>query len=181
MKSLAALQAQMSTREKNIVYGAGICICVMLIYFVIIGPIINTAGNNKRLLNIRKDEYSKMLQIHEQVNKIKQQSAVSNRHTIGRSEDFTLFSFLEKIAGTTGVKDKITYMKPETSVQKETQVELSLVEMKLSGVDMKQLLAYLYNIETSENMIFVRGISITKAGRDKNLLNVVLQMETVKS
>jgi general secretion pathway protein M len=181
MKSLSALQAQMSTREKNMVYLAVFSIVSCLLYFAVISPFLGSTSKNKRLLAIRTDEYQKMLLIKDEVEKIKEQSAISNINSVGRKKEFTLYTFLEQIAGSTGVKDNITYMKPETSVQKESKVELSLVEMKLTGIDMKHLLAYLFNIETSENMIFVRGISITKTGRENNLLNAVLQLETVKS
>jgi general secretion pathway protein M len=74
----------------------------------------------------------------------------AKRHLKRRKRGFTLFSFLETLAGKTGVKSRISYMRPSTTTsQKESPYRLSKVEMKLQDITMPQLLAYLHGIETS--------------------------------
>jgi len=98
-----------------------------------------------------------------------------------RNMGFTLFSFLDKLAGRVGVKDNIKYMKPSSSTQRNSLYKISRVEMKVEAVSMDQLKAYLYRIETSKNMIRVKRIAITKTEKPKGFINVILEVEAVQA
>jgi general secretion pathway protein M len=98
----------------------------------------------------------------------------------GREPGFTLFSFLDRLAGQIGVKDRVSYMKPSKIDQKDNPYTLSRVEMKLEGVSLEQLTRYIYGIETSENIISIQKMSITKKDQEQGLLSVVLQVETIE-
>ena len=69
-------------------------------------------------------------------------------------------------------------MKPATSVQKNSAYKISQVEMKLEAITLKQLTSFLYRIELSENMVFVKRISISKTDKPKGSVTTVLQAET---
>ena len=45
----------------------------------------------------------------------------------GRTSGFTLFSFLDTLAGQAGLKDRIAYMKPSTSILEDSPFKLSIV------------------------------------------------------
>ena len=53
-------------------------------------------------------------------------------------------------------------------------------EMKLEAITMAQLTNYLYGIETSENMVDVKKMSISKKEIKQGLLTAILQVETVE-
>ena len=95
-----------------------------------------------------------------------------------RSKDFTLFSFLDRLAGEVGIKENIAYMKPSTTVQKESAYKILLVEMKLTGINMEQITEYLHKIETSKNMVSIKRLSLTKPDEKQQQLNAVLQVQT---
>ena len=97
-----------------------------------------------------------------------------------RNKGFTLFSFLDKLAGGVGVKDNIKYMKPSSSTQTNSLYKISRVEMKIEAISMDQLKAYLYRIETSKDMIRVKRIAITKTEKPKGFINVILEVEAVQ-
>jgi len=96
-----------------------------------------------------------------------------------KKKGFTLFSFIDDNAGKTGLKDRIAYMKPSSSSSREGPYRLSTVEMKLQQISMEQLVTYLHAVETSPNMVSVRRLSITRAGKDKSLIDAVMEFETV--
>ena len=79
------------------------------------------------------------------------------------------------------MKDHIAYMKPSTSVKEDSGLKISRVELKLQDVTMKDLTEYLFQVETSENMVIVRRLSVTKTGKDSGLVTAVLQVETFAS
>jgi general secretion pathway protein M len=91
-----------------------------------------------------------------------------------------LFSFLDRLAGESGIKDQISYMKPSKTVQKNSPYKISRVEMKLDAITLEQLTNYLHGVETSKNMVDIKKISISKKDKKQGLLTAVLQVETVE-
>jgi general secretion pathway protein M len=84
------------------------------------------------------------------------------------------------LAGEAGIKENIAYMKPSTTVQKESAYKISLVEMKLTGITMEQMTLFLHKIETSNNMVSVKRLSLTKPDETQQRLNAVLQVQTLE-
>ena len=95
-----------------------------------------------------------------------------------RKKGFTLFSFLERAAGKVGVKSHIKYMKPSVSKGTGTFKE-SMVEMKLEGITLQQLVDYLYLVQSPENAVTVKRLSITESKEASGYLNAILQVLTV--
>jgi general secretion pathway protein M len=96
-----------------------------------------------------------------------------------RSRGFNLFSFLERAAGKASVKDHIKYMKPSESRGDGPLVE-SMVEMKLEGVSLGQLVAYLRLIESPGDAVRVKRISIAESRSGSGFLDAVLQVITFR-
>ncbi len=93
----------------------------------------------------------------------------------------TLFSFLDQLAGQTGVKEKITYMKPKTVNEPDTGLKLSIVELKIQDIGIKQLTDYLYRVEHADPMIRINRLSITRGDGEYALLTVIMEVQTVLS
>jgi general secretion pathway protein M len=96
-----------------------------------------------------------------------------------REKDFTLFSFLEKMAGKANVKDYITYMKPSVSHGSSGPYRESMIEMQLEKISLKQLVAYLYRIESPENLVSVKRLSVKENKRNPGYLDAILQVFTL--
>lgn len=171
---------QMSNREKYFVGFAVVIIVGIVLYQFVYTPLVSGKRSKVNQIADKKAKLEEMMTMQKDLEAIRARTESIQRMAGEKDKGFTLFSFLEKLAGNTGVKDKISYIKPSTSVQAETKVTLSLVEMKLQGVDLKKLVEFLYQVETSPNGVFVRGVSLTKTGKDKKMLTAILQFETVK-
>ncbi len=96
-----------------------------------------------------------------------------------RDGDFSLFSFLEKKATEIAVKDKIAYMKPSEQTERGDFRE-SVVEMKLQGVTLRQLVDFLEGIESPENVVSIRRISIMRNRKQGQGLDAIMQVVTLK-
>lgn len=94
-----------------------------------------------------------------------------------RPKSFTLFSFLEKAAGEAEVKEYIKYMKPSVSSDKGPFKE-SLVEMKLENITLMQFVGYLQRIESPENVVSVKRVSIQHNKKEDGFLDAILQILT---
>ncbi|WP_300461096.1 hypothetical protein [Desulfobacula sp.] len=172
---------RMNRRETYAVFFAGGLILVVVLYQFGISPFLEKKHVYERQLTAKtavleqvtrlKSEYESILNKNENLKIIYSQ----------REKTFTLFAFLEKLAVQAGVNGNIDYMKPSSTLDKVSKIELSLVEMKLKGIKLSQLMSYLYLVETSENVVFVKRLAISMDGTNKRSISAVLHVETVKT
>ena len=172
---------KMNKREKYAVLFACVFILAIIMYQFGISPFLEKkkllerqlASKNEILkeVTLLKTEYEKILNKNENLKKIYSQ----------REKKFTLFAFLQKLAVKAGVDGNIDYMKPSSSLDKVSKIELSLVEMKLKGINLSQLVSYLHFVETSKNVVFVKRIAISRDGKNMRSISAVLHVKTIKS
>ncbi len=169
---------QFNQREK-IALGAGASALVVFILFqFIIFPVIDRQEVLQRSIAAKQEALKEMRILSADAAALEQQQNRSSQRMGRRPRGFTLFSFLDGLAGKTNLKANIDYMKPSTKEPKGSPHKVSVVEMKLVGINMEQLVAYLYRIETSANLVEIKRLSITKTDKKAGFINAVLQVET---
>ena len=172
---------KLNRREKYIVYGACGLIGLLIIVQFVITPFVENKNRMKRSLQTKTTELAEMRRLQAEHKGLKAKSQMSQSIIGKRAKDFTLYSFMNQLAGQAGIKDRISYMRPTTTAQKNSSYKLSRVEMKLDDVTLEQLASYLYGIETSKNMVIVKKLSISKKEKEEGLVNVILQVETLET
>ncbi len=177
---LPAILKNLNRRERYGVMLAASVIIIFLIAVFIVEPFISRSANMKDSVQARAKMLVEMQQMQSEYNSLTQQAKLSVSRFQNRPKGFTLYSFMDRLAGETGIKDRISYMKPSKTVQKNSPYKVSRVEMKLDDVTLEQLTNYLYGVETSKNMVHIKKISISKKDRQQGLLSVVMQVETVE-
>lgn len=171
---------KLNKREKISVVAAAAAIAIFLVMQVLVFPLFDKNTQLSRLLVTRQQEVEQIRLLQAEYRKTAQKTEQAQRYLKTRKRGFTLFSFLETLAGQTGIKSHIAYMKPTTTAQKDSPYRLSMVEMKLQEITMSQLLAYLHGIETSRDMISIKRLSISKGEKKADLINTVFQVETLE-
>ena len=134
----------------------------------------------QRALQRKQEMIVEMKQWQSDYQAIKQTTQVSKDRFARRIKGFELYSLLNKMAGKTGIKDRITSMKPTKTAQKDSEYRLSRVDMKLDSIGLEQLVNYLYEVETSENIVEIKKLTITKKDKKKGLISVVMQVEAIE-
>ena len=172
---------KLNRREKYIVYGAGCLLGLLIIIQFVVTPFFENKKKSRRSLQTKKVELEEMQGLQAEYAALKEKLQLSEVRFSKREQGFTLFSFLDQLAGQAGIKDRISYMKPSKMVQKNSNYKISRVEMKLDDITLEQLTTYLYGVETSKNMVMVKKVSISKKEKKQGLINVVLQVETVEA
>lgn len=172
---------KLNRREKYIIYGAGCLLGLLIIVQFGITPFFENKNQMQRSLQTKKGELEEMHRLQDEYKALKEKLQLSEISLGNREKGFTLFSFMDQLAGQAGIKDRISYMKPSNTVQKNSNYRISRVEMKLDAITLEQLTTYLYGIETSKNMVMVKKLSISKKEKNEGLINVVLQVETVEA
>ncbi len=97
-----------------------------------------------------------------------------------RPPGFSLFSYLEKQAELAAVKTNIRSINPFKSSSSGGYEETG-VEMKLDKVTMKQLVDFLYFVESPEEMVRIRKASIYKMKESPEYLSVLIQVFTYQA
>lgn len=174
--NLGSLQA----RERYALMAAAASVLVFVIVHFFVFPSIDRKRNVEGGLAAKRRALEEMVALSAEYQALTGQVALAEAKMKKRAKGFTLFSFLETLAGQTGLKSHIVYMRPSTTTQRNSPHKLSIVEMKLQGINLEQLIAYLYKIEMSRNMIQVKRITISKSDKKDTFITAVLQVETLQ-
>jgi general secretion pathway protein M len=172
------LPFSLQTRERRIVAIAAGILAVLIVLQVIIFPVMD-----KRTV-LRRQIDSKILGLHD-IYKLKSEYetlTLNVRDTASdlarRPKGFTLFSFLDGLAGRSGIKQNIAYMKPSTAQLKNSPYALSIVEVKVQSLTMAQLIDFLHGIENGRERVWIKRMSIAKDDNNTGLITSVLLVET---
>lgn len=171
----------MNKREQVSVLAAGILLGLFLLFQFAVFPFLDRKNLLERQLEVKTKMLADMVQLGREYAAILDNNKNLKKIYANRDKDFTLFAFLEHLAGSAGIKESIAYMKPSTTVDKQSAIEFSQVEMKFKEIKTSQLIAYLHMVETSKNVVFVHRLSITREDKNKNSISAILHVETVKS
>jgi hypothetical protein len=89
----------------------------------------------------------------------------------------SLFSLVEDIATKIGIKDEIVYMNPSTVIQKGLPYKISIVELKLEPISLKQLTEYLNILEATSTEVTTRRLLVSKISEKDGLLSAVIEVQ----
>ena len=97
-----------------------------------------------------------------------------------RPPGFALFSYLEKRAGDARFNSNIKSIIPLKSAPAEA-CEETAVEMRLDKLTTKQLTDFLYLVESREELVRIRKMSVVKMKESPEYLSVLLQVFTYQA
>jgi general secretion pathway protein M len=167
----------LAKRERYFVFGAAVLLAMFFIFQFLISPFFETRRRITRGIRAKQDGLEEIIRLSSEYHRYRRGSQGIKGILAERSKGFTLFSFLEKEARDAGVKDSIKYMKPSVSTGSGPYKE-SLVEMKLEAVTLQQLSGYLWRIESTENVVSIKRISIKENNDKTGRLDAILQVLT---
>jgi general secretion pathway protein M len=171
---------KLSKREKYYIYVAVAFICIFVLFQLAVFPVFDKRERFKQMIQVKTQTLQDMYALKSEYETAVQKTNISKSLIEKRRKDFTLFSFLDKLAGESGLKNKIIYMKPTTSARKNDDYKISKVEMQLQGITLEQLTLFIYRIETSENIVSIRRLSISRSDKPEGTVTVNLQAMTIE-
>lgn len=152
-----------------------------LFFFVVlqfgVSPYLNARKKLENSISKKQQELVDLEALQQEYRGFKKQTGGIKEQLKEREANFSLFSFLDKQAAGAGIKELISYMKPST-VEGDEDLQESIVEMKLQQISLEQLVAFLKLIESPQKIVSVKRISIQESGKEKGLLEVIMQIVT---
>jgi len=164
-------------REKMVLLGGGIFLLCFFALQLVILPLWEIRSSLQTSIERKGRELEKISRLKNEYQQLKLQEGGIEARIADRSSGFTLFTFLDKQATKAQVKKQIKYMKPSTE-EGDGNLQESMVEMKLQKIALKSLVSYLKLVESEENVVSIRRISIQQSGNEQGYLDVILQITT---
>lgn len=172
---------RLNPREKLFIsLGLAALAAALVIYWGLF-PLLDRRESSRRQALARENELREMVAYKAQYETLQRENRRTADLLARRPDDFSLFSFLDRLAGTTGIKQNIVYMKPSSVAGEDQPYRLSRVEIKLDQVTLDQVSRFLHRIETSPHLIQVPRLSIKQTQQETGFLETVLQVETLES
>ena len=167
----------LDARERRVLLGGILFVLCFFVFQLVIMPFWNVRTNLELSIARKSAELVKIRQLQEEYQQLKVQEGGIRAKIMKRSPGFTLFTFLDKQVTKAQVKKQIKYMKPSTLEGNDNLGE-SMVEMKLQRTTLKDLVSFLLLVESEENVVSIRRISIQESGKEQGYLDVILQIRT---
>ena len=166
-------------RQRIWLYSAcGLLICFVAFYYLF-SHILDRRTRMQRQLAAKSQVLTEMHQLKAQYQAAMAAAANYRAQIATREQEFTLFSYLDQLAGRAGIKANISYMKPSTSALENSDLSIDSVEMKFQAVTLTQITKYLHFLETSPKGALVRRLSLSRVGKEKYYLDAILLVETL--
>ena len=169
---------KLDRKQMTYVFFGGLILVALLFYFIVISPALSKQEALAKNITKRKQDLVRISEI-----KAKWQNFQKDRSDVqeaikGRG-GFTLLSYLEAVTREIGIDQRIQYIKPVTFPEGEGKLKPEGIEISLDGINMEQLVSFLYKIEYSGKLLHVKRIKILRASKEKtSLLKVTLQVNT---
>jgi general secretion pathway protein M len=172
--------SKLSRREKIVVAAGGGALLLFLLVQLVIAPVFGRNAQLRRTAEAKTVMLADMQRMKAEYEGIRSQTRQAESRFTQRDKGFTLFSFLDQLAGQARIKERVSYMRPSKVDQKNSAFKLSRVEMKIEAVTLEQLTQFLYGVESSRNMAAVSKLSITRRDQKEGLLDAILQVDTLE-
>ena len=171
---------KLAKREKYLVTLGGLCLLIFFLFQFLVFPFFEQKEHLKRGVRVRETALKEIAVLSGEYRALKKGTQETQRILAKRKKGFTLFSFLERAAGKAGVKDHIKYMKPSVSEGAGPYKE-STVQIKLEKITLKQLVKYLYCVESPEKVIIVKRIEIKQDKKETGYMDAIIHVMTFQT
>jgi len=163
-------------RERQMLAFMTVAIGLFLAYWIAVGLILNPIRDTKLAIETRQLGLRRMLTLQADYRRIQSQVAALEQR-IRAGQQGNVLSSLETMASESQIKDKITSMDPRSTPPNELYRE-TVIEVRLANVNLKQLVDYLYRIQSSPVLLKVKRMRLKTRSDDRGYLDVTFRVSS---
>lgn len=168
---------RLSQRERWVLLGGIVFVFSFIIFQFVLTPYFEAKDNIAKSIAKKEQDLAKIMMLREEYLQLKADEGSVQSRLDKRDTTFTLFTFLDTQAGKAGVKKQIQYMKPSI-IEGDDSFDEAIVELKLEKIQLSSLVEFLLLIESKDNVVFVKRMSIQDSGGGGGTLDSILQLAT---
>ena len=160
LRRFAALIERLSPRERVLV-GAGGAIGVVVLVWALAGVLAERRTTLQAQIAASERDVAEMGRLRDHYLQLRADRDVVHRKLERGGADFSLFSHLEGVTRDVLSRDRVAAMNPSTRTVAEDLQEED-VEMRLSGVSLREVVALLYRVEKADLPLLVSRLQMKK-------------------
>lgn len=168
----------LKSRERKIIAAAAALVLLMLMHMLIVSPLLEKRENLKQRIDRARDQLVELRALEKEYDQILEETRQINEQIRSRPAGFTLFSFLDQTANKLKLKNHLASMKPSRRNLEGNLVE-DLVEVRLEGISLENLVSFLYEIERSSAPTAIANIRIQPVPRAEGGLNATMVISSI--
>ncbi|ETR73728.1 MAG: general secretion pathway protein M [Candidatus Magnetoglobus multicellularis str. Araruama] len=173
---------KLGRREKILVYLALIMIIGVVSVQFVIFPFMDERERLKANVRYKTKALKELYALKNEFDLVQHKANTAKAKMARRKKNFSLYSFLEKVASEAGLKSHVEKMQDNSSKNdKDSPYKVASVEMKLKDITLEQLSPFLYKIEKSRNNLTIGKIVIKEHKKNEGYINVSLQVMTIET
>ena len=166
---------QMSQRERTMVLLGGLVIGFALIFVIIVDPLLSILERLERQAIRKQRDIRELTRMAEDYAVKRARLAEVERRMPAPDSRFSLLTFIEEATMTAGVREWMTGMQPQVQLLAQGYQE-TVVELRLEGVQLPELLDLLLAIEQAPYDVRVRPLQIRPKFNNPVYLDVNLRV-----
>ena len=171
---------KLDQRQRYLVAGTSAFVLIALLLETVVFPLGEAKEKLTKAIRVNQNKLTEMSKLDNEFNLQEARLAEIKRAMSARSNDFTLFSYLEKKATQANVKRNIKYMNSSRGTQ-SASFEESLIDIKLDKITIKQLTDFLYFAESPADLVRIKKIVINKMKESPEYLSAQLQISSFQT
>ncbi|MCD5390672.1 type II secretion system protein M [candidate division NPL-UPA2 bacterium] len=168
----------LTKRERIALIGGGAFLFILLFYQLGISPVTRRIEILEEKIHKREEDLKGITKLRSEYLTLKENLKSVEQGLAARGKDFNLFSFLEKLTVECGIKEKLFSMKPRKRPVSDCYKQ-SVVEIKLKGIDISELTAYLYRIENPNRFLTINNLRLRPQRASPGKVEVSLTVSTL--
>ena len=160
LQRVRELIARLSPRERVMV-GVGVAVGLVVLVWVLAGVLGERRAALLAQIAASERDVGEMTRLRDRYLQLRAERDVVRRKLDRGGADFSLFSHLEGVTRDVMSRERVAAMNPSTrSVAEDLQEED--VEMRLSGVSLREVVALLYRVEKTDLPLLVSRVQMKK-------------------
>ncbi len=157
---------------------AGFLITFVVVQFILV-PALDRKKELEQRVAANETALNEIIALQQEYSSLSRMNMAETGILSQRAKGFTLFSFLDTLAEKSGVKDNVAYMKPSSRTFNDKNYAISMVKIKLDTLYLKELVDFLYSVESSRNGVHIRSLSLSKTGKEQTMIDAIVEAETL--
>jgi len=168
---------RLTKTQQTAVWAAGIAALVVIFAQFVFMPILQGKQRAEKAIVTNAKTMNEMISLGSQYRKIEQESKRIQQTIASIPPGFTLFSYLEKKASEAAIRARVKTINPIKSSSVGIFEETS-AEINLEKITLKQLTNFIYLVESPDDLIRIKRMTVSKNKDASEYLNAVIQVVT---
>jgi len=162
----------LSPRERLLLYTAFVLVLVFLIYQIGFVPLLNKRAEYEKERERLEQQFRRIKNTaQDYINKKSEYTGITK--TLEGKKGVPVLTYLENFARSSGIRERIEYIKPRGEDNKEGII-YTRIELKITGIMIKSLLDFLYQIEENRPGLVVTYLRLKPFFKEKDKADAIV-------